>query len=454
MERFKVKVDLNTNSFYLDFKKLLTWVVLARSITVLLGIVTSIIIGRYYGPTVLGILAIVVSIHSIATQFATLGFDTAILRFIPEYKTKYSFKSLYELYRKVLVSISLTSILISAIIYILFDFIATAIEISTQYTSIVQFSLIFIFFNSLYNYNLKVSRTFDNKTSFIALILAQSGFKLLFLVLLGGVYFSAYTPLYSFLIAVFVSSLLSLYLVQSGIKKIKTTHYKKANYSILYFLKISLPMMSVGLVALFTTQANLFILLFYHNEGVVGFYSVSVLISSILTFVISSVNTVLATKISELYHSNQIDKMFSIAVSSSKLITLISFFIFVLLYLFGNDFLVILYGDEFDVSFLPMMILSIGNLVNAATGSTGILLNMTGHQKPVLFLSSIISIISLLLSYIMIPKFGAVGSASSVAFSTILLNLLFLIFIYRRFGRLSCYIPFVKSRSKYEKINT
>ena len=78
----------NTNSYFSDFKKLLTWVVLARSITVLLGIVTSIIIGRYYGPTVLGILAIVISIYSIATKFATLGFDTAILRFIPEYKTK------------------------------------------------------------------------------------------------------------------------------------------------------------------------------------------------------------------------------------------------------------------------------------------------------------------------------------------------------------------------------
>ena len=108
------------------------------------------------------------------------------------------------------------------------------------------------------------------------------------------------------------------------------------------------------------------------------------------------------------------------------------------------------YGDEFDVSFLPMIILSFGNLVNAATGSTGILLNMTGHQKPVLLLSSIISIISLSLSYIMIPQFGAVGSASSVAFSTILLNLLFLIFIYRKFGLLSCYIPFLKSGKKYE----
>ena len=75
-----------------------------------------------------------------------------------------------------------------------------------------------------------------------------------------------------------------------------------------------------------------------------------------------------------------------------------------------------------------------------------------GILAIVISIYSIESAISLSLSYILIPQYGAVGAALSVAFSTILLNLLLLIFIYRRFGVLSCYIPFLKLRNNYEKI--
>ena len=95
-----------------------------------------------------------------------------------------------------------------------------------------------------------------------------------------------------------------------------------------------------------------------------------------------------------------------------------------------------------------MIVLSVGQLFAAFSGSTVILMNMTGKEKAVLYLLIISVVINLLLNYYLIPVLGINGAAFATSFSTILLNLLAVISIYRYTGFLT-YPIFPLGQIKY-----
>ena len=66
------------------------WALGAKVLAALLGMVSYIIIARWYGAEVLGIVAVLQSFLMLATIFTVLGTNTSILRLIPEHLTKYS----------------------------------------------------------------------------------------------------------------------------------------------------------------------------------------------------------------------------------------------------------------------------------------------------------------------------------------------------------------------------
>jgi len=76
------------------------WALGAKVLATVLGMVTYIIIARWYGADVLGIVAVLQSFLMLATIFTVLGTNTSILRLIPEHLTKYSPTSAFRVYRK------------------------------------------------------------------------------------------------------------------------------------------------------------------------------------------------------------------------------------------------------------------------------------------------------------------------------------------------------------------
>ena len=65
------------------------WALGAKVLAAVLGMVTYIIIARWYGADVLGIVAVLQSFLMLATIFTVLGTNTSILRLTPEHLAKY-----------------------------------------------------------------------------------------------------------------------------------------------------------------------------------------------------------------------------------------------------------------------------------------------------------------------------------------------------------------------------
>jgi O-antigen/teichoic acid export membrane protein len=88
-----------------------------------------------------------------------------------------------------------------------------------------------------------------------------------------------------------------------------------------------------------------------------------------------------------------------------------------------------------------LMILTVGQFVNAAAGSVGYILQMTGHQKFHQNVILIGTIMNITLNWILIPVYGLVGAAIASAIGMIFWNVFFSIKVKSILNEWIFYIP-------------
>lgn len=85
----------------------------------------------------------------------------------------------------------------------------------------------------------------------------------------------------------------------------------------------------------------------------------------------------------------------------------------------GHPFLGKVFGEEFEAAWIPLLILSGGHLVSTALGPTGLVLNMTGHERAVTRAVGIATGCNVALNLVLIPFFGVAGAAAATAISLV-----------------------------------
>lgn len=86
--------------------------------------------------------------------------------------------------------------------------------------------------------------------------------------------------------------------------------------------------------------------------------------------------------------------------------------------------LLLMFGPEFGEGVATLRVLAFGNLVNAATGTSGAVLDMTGHTRVKLVNASVGVGLAVALNFLLIPGLGVLGAALAVVAATTAVNLL------------------------------
>lgn len=100
--------------------------------------------------------------------------------------------------------------------------------------------------------------------------------------------------------------------------------------------------------------------------------------------------------------------------------------------LFGRLVLDVVYGPFYAQAATILTILSLGRVVAVWTGSCGVALMMTGHQRAMMYITVLSAIVSVGGAILVAPRFGAPGVALTTAGAAVLQNLLQLV-LARRF---------------------
>jgi O-antigen/teichoic acid export membrane protein len=168
---------------------------------------------------------------------------------------------------------------------------------------------------------------------------------------------------------------------------------------------------------------TLLLVVYAVDNSQVGQYNAAIKISDFIAMPLFSLTTMFAPTIAELHSKSEHVKLGIMYKVVNKWTITLSLPIFLVATLFSRTLLQ-LSGRSFVDAWPLLVVSAIGSLVNAATGSVGYILLMTGHQKWS-FVNSVTSVaLNVIFGAVLIPRYGAMGAALGTMSALILLNII------------------------------
>jgi len=259
-----------------------------------------------------------------------------------------------------------------------------------------------------------------------------------FFIVVGGMYLfmknalSAPAVVIAQVVAVGIALLIGVRQLQTSLpQSAKEAHPVYQSWTWTY---IVMPLVFLDTMTMINSQIDIILLGLMKSTGMVGVYAVAKKGAALITFILIAVNIALAPTIASMYAAGEMDKLQRMITKSARVILIGSLPIAIVLILFGHWFLLFFFGQDFVHGEKALAILSAGQLINAAMGSVGLLLIMTGYERDAAMCVGISAVLNIILNAFLIPKWGLEGAAAATTTTVIFWNILLAILVYKRLG--------------------
>ena len=206
--------------------------------------------------------------------------------------------------------------------------------------------------------------------------------------------------------------------------------YRKASVG---WLLGAFPFVVIAGISIINQRTDRLMLGAMQDMQSVGLYSVAVQMAMVVNFTLIGLNQAIAPLVAERHDSNRSQELQKSLIRATNIATIGSLLIVAALVALGPIVLAI-FGPEFSASYLPMIILAVGQLLNVASGPVGTLLAMSRRERFVGIGMSVSVVCNVLLNYFLIPAYGVSGAAIATAISVGIWNLLMVVFAKRILG--------------------
>ncbi len=222
--------------------------------------------------------------------------------------------------------------------------------------------------------------------------------------------------------------------LQSSIKWLKSDQYShgktEKNTELIYSAK------QVWFGSIFSNLVqwgSLVITGFFLATSDLGLLAAAQRTSLLIGFVLVTINFVVAPMFASLYKEGKLDRLQSLSRLACRA-NIGAAMIPVVVCVAFPEFVMQLFGKEFTAAAPLLVALSLGQLVNVATGSVGFLLLMSGHEKTMKYITIVSGVISITLLVTLSQWYGVLGAAWAMAIGLAIQNLAALYFVKRYLG--------------------
>lgn len=158
------------------------------------------------------------------------------------------------------------------------------------------------------------------------------------------------------------------------------------------------------------------------SEEQVGTYTVATRLVTLAVFVMAPINAAFTPHIAHLSHTGDRVGMSTAYGSANRWIMRISMPAFILLLVYPEDLLTF-FGEDFETGARVTMILAVGQMVSAAAGPCGTVLNMSGRVALTMVDNVGALAANIGLNLVLIPAYGIQGAALSWSVALTISNL-------------------------------
>ena len=264
----------------------------------------------------------------------------------------------------------------------------------------------------------------------------------LVLVLTGDAIFnSKELPIFAYVTSVVLMAFLSFFLWYKYSRHFKLDLSQSVIGSST-LIKISIPLLLGQSMMLIMGKIDILMLGAIIDQESVGIYNAALKLSMLAYVGLMAINSIAAPKFAELNESGNLEALKSLVQKSTKTIFWITLPV-VLIFAFLPSQILSVFGEEFQIATYSLIILSVGKMFSAICGSVGTLLQMSGNQKYFQNVLIAAAILNVALNYFLIPEFQLLGAALASLISNVFWNVLMVIYIKKKFGFYTIYLPFL-----------
>ena len=224
--------------------------------------------------------------------------------------------------------------------------------------------------------------------------------------------------MWSLAIASWVTALLALAALWSRLRHVPQAG---AVYRIGDIMSFSMISWASALAATGLIWADTLILGAMTDEGQVGVYNVATRLVTLAVFVLPPITATFGPHMAHLHHSEDHAGAARAYGSATRWALLLSMPAFVVLLVFPRQLLAV-FGGGFTEGAAVTVILACGQLVGAAAGPCGVVLNMSGRVALSLLDNALVLVANIGLNVLLIPHWGIVGAAVAWSVSIIVVN--------------------------------
>jgi O-antigen/teichoic acid export membrane protein len=198
------------------------------------------------------------------------------------------------------------------------------------------------------------------------------------------------------------------------------------------WLKEAVPFTVISGVQVVKSKLLVYVLAIFGSVEAVAIFDVAMRGAALVSFTTDALNMAIAPYISSAFEQKQMDSLQRIVKKTARIIFVLSIPIALVFIFGGKPIIKFLFGNEYELSFLPLVILCIGHIINIIVGPIAPVLNMTGNQRYLSLNQAQMMIASGILSIPFIYYFGVVGAALVFSIVIMLQDLILVLFIKRK----------------------
>ena len=160
----------------------------------------------------------------------------------------------------------------------------------------------------------------------------------------------------------------------------------------------------------------------FSSARAVGIYRVFLYFIMALEFVLTSFAQMCQPVMTELVAQRDLAEVASLFKRVARWTFQITMFLGLAIFILGKPLMLTLFGEEYLVAPIALLILATGMILDASVGPTLMTLEAFGRSRLVLFNSLLVVALQIGFSYFLIPRLGLVGAAIARAFAVFLTN--------------------------------
>lgn len=403
---------------------------LVKALAAFFAFLLTLVVSRYSDTTTAGQFFYLFNLVSLVAIIAQLGFNVSLVKFNAIAFKSQSNAEQSNNYRIALSRSLLFSIVACALLYLVFTIFPKQLNTTQVSEFSLALALIAIPLVVIGQTNSRALQACKKVISSLVALQLGVSFLMVTLIVLSKQILAIDTDILMMLLLVAAAFIA----IQSTLQWVRSGQYQHAptvkNDSLTYSAN------QVWAGSIFTNLiqwGSLVVAGFFISTSELGLLAAAQRTSLLIGFVLVTINFVVAPMFASLYKEGKMDRLRNLSRLACRANIGAAILPVIICVLFP-EFVMQLFGKEFIAAAPLLLALSLGQLINVATGSVGFLLLMSGHEKTMKYITIASGIVSITLLIALSQSHGVLGAAWAMAIGLAIQNLAALYFVKRYLG--------------------